>query len=127
MAYITSEDITLTATTSTSPATASSSKTYNGYLHAVQLEVSTSTPLSTQGLLQITGDRTGLLLFSKADISADGQWFPRTVGVLSTASDTATTGAVADRLPLFNEKVTVTMTCGSTSGTTSGTLRLFVE
>ena len=127
MAFIHSEDITLSPTTSTSPLAANSSKTYNGYLHAIQLDVSTSTPMSTGGLLEITGERTGMLLFSKANISADGRWLPRVVAVLSTDSDTATTGAVAERLPLFNERLVITVTSGSTSGTTSATLRLFVE
>ena len=128
MAFIKSEDISLAPTTS-GALVVNSSNTYNGYLHAVQFIVSTSLT-STGGLLEVKGERTNIPLFTKADLSsggAAGVYLPRLNTVLSTDAATLSTGLGWDKLPLFNERLVVTVTSGSTGGAKAATLRVFVE
>lgn len=126
MAHFEYEAITLAATTS-SGATGTSTKTYNGYLHAVQYVPSTSVPLSTGGNLAVTATRTGASLFVIENLgsTASGLYFPRMGTVLSSDANTASTGVGV--LPLFDETVTWTISSGSTGGAKAGIVRLYVE
>lgn len=120
------ELMTLSATTS-SGASATSTGTYNGFLHAVRYTIATNSTdrLSTGGRLTLTGDRTGFALFILEDLgsTADGLYFPRMVTVLSTDAVTASTGSAMP--PVFNERLTASISSGSTGGTKTGTLGLY--
>ena len=124
MAFLRSEAINLAPTTS-GALVVSTTGTYNGYLKAVQFTPSTSAPTSTGGLLGITGARTGLTLFSIANLATAGTFLPRLGTVLSTDATVTSTGSGSP--PIFNEQLTITVTSGSTGGAKAAVLRLFVE
>ena len=124
MANIEYETWPLSATTS-SGGSGATTKTWNGYLSAIQYVPSTSAIPSTGGLVAFTGTRTGMALFGFEDLgsTAAGIYFPR----VATVTTTGATSTGVGLLPLFDETITITISCGSTGGTKTGAFRFFVE
>lgn len=129
MANIRSEALSIAPTTTTGDSW-NTTATFNGQLHAIQYSPSTSATPSTGGNMLITGARTGLTLLNLDNLgsTAAGIYFPRFAPVTSTAGGTTgDTRYAVDRHPLFNERITVTVSSGSTGGEKAGTVRFFVE
>ena len=126
MANIEYESWSLSATTSSGPSgSGATTKTWNGYLSAVQYVPSTSAIPSTGGSVAFTGTRTGITLFSFENLgsTAAGVYFPR----VATVTTTGATSTGAGLLPLFDETITVTLSSASTGGTKTGAFRFYVE
>jgi len=131
MPLIQYEALAISATSSGS-ITSYSSKTYTGYVDAVAyLPTTSSTGLTptTGGAIVLTGELTSSVIWTLNDISNTGaalrMWYPRAPTVATTCSATASTGVA--RVPLYNERILVTVTSGSTDAVTkTGTLRFYV-
>lgn len=125
MAYIHSEAVSLAPTTSGTSVTYLTSNTYNGYLEAVQYTPTTSAIPSTGGAIAITGERSGRTLFSIADLSTanTGLYHVR----FGTVNSTMGTSTGAARHPLFDERLQIVVTSGSTDGTRTASVRFYVE
>ncbi len=118
MAIIQYESLLVTATSSGSIGTYTS-KTWLGYVHTIVFAPTTSSTgltTSTGGSFAITAERSGLPVFALDDTSTTkaGTYYPRSTTVTTTGA--ASTGAVS--IPLYNERMLVTMTSGSTTATT---------
>ena len=124
MGYMDYEQLVVTATTS-GVATANTVKSWRGKLYGVQFVASTSAPYSTQMNVVLSGERNGST-FLDLDNASAGLRLPRQFTVTSTGS-TGLGTPVPQPFPLFEERISFTITSGSTSGTKTGTWRLYVE
>jgi hypothetical protein len=125
------EALTISATSS-GAITSYSARTYRGFVEAVGYNPTTSstglTP-TTGGAIIVKTELTSQTVFTLNDIGDTGawqrMWYPRVATVAATCSATASTGV--GRIPLYNERLAVTVTSGSTDTVTkTGTLRFYV-
>jgi hypothetical protein len=130
MAHVNYEALVVTATSS-GTITTLSSNTFNGFVQCVRYVPTNAT--SSQGIssggtatLAMTAERSGLTVLALADASSAGLG---TYYVRNTTVDTA--GAASTGvgfIPLFDERLQVVMTSGSTTQDTKrATLNIYVS
>lgn len=124
MAYLKYERLVASATTSGAVVT-TSVETFNGYLRQVTFERTTvpGTPFSTTLGWVLSGERTTSALFSIDGSTVTTIYRP----AVTTVTSTGATSTGSAPIPLAHERITVTVTSGSTEGTRYGIFHFYVE
>lgn len=126
MAWIHYEQVSLAPTTSGSYS-ANTQNTYNGFLHALRYVASTGATVlpSTDGNLTVQGEKTGIQMLNLSDLSTagTGTYYVRQ----ATVNTSGATSTGLAQFPLVNERLTITISSGSTGGTRTGTLSVFIS
>ena len=131
MAYIQYEALIVTVTTggvglAGPAATSYSAKTYNGFLHGVRFVNSTAgSSMAEDTILAIASEKSGDTVLNIASCTGTQTWYPR-ASLHNTTGAVLSTGAVAE-FPLADERLAITITSGSTSGTRTGTFYFWVS
>lgn len=121
------------------PATASGCTAFSsqpvhqgGLLEAIRLVRPTTNQITTVANITITGEQSGIVLFSATATSTGSQtWLPRqqvcdTSGLLLGLEENATAPARnVDKVPIGGERIRVVVTSGGAN--TSGVLHLYVS
>lgn len=130
MAYIQYEALTVTVTTGGvglggGAATSYSAKTYNGFLHGIRYITVVGTSMAEDFVLAITSEKSGATVLSIPSCTGSQTWYPRLTAVNSTGAVMSSGTAVS--FPLADERLAITITSGSTSGTRTGTFHFWVS